>query len=331
MPLDFSEAGTSVSLSPLFLPTPAKPSAPKAITSKRDGRVQVAVRIKPPADHESESCLTWAGGNSVTFEQPEVENEIMNGPSLTPKRCATPSRAQTPARRIPGSILKTAGRTPGGVRTPAGRTPVGRTPVGRTPGARTPGGRTPGLPEAPKRFEYDSVCGPECEQEDVFAYAQPLVEAALTGSNACVLAYGQTGSGKTHSMVGNGWSPGLVPRIADHLFDALTRDVEASSEDDGRAASTATISCLEIYNENIKDLLTPPPARLGRATDRWQSDANRKQPAGLKLRSGKGGTYVAGLTQQAVASSGQMFDVIDLVMANRQTAATSMNDASSRR
>ena len=121
MPLDFSEAGTSVSLSPLFLPTPAKPAAPtpKAITSKRDGRVQVAVRIKPPADQDAESCLTWAGGNSVTFEQPEVENEVMNG--QTPKRCATPSRAQTPGR-IPGSILKTAGRTPGGVRTPAGRT-----------------------------------------------------------------------------------------------------------------------------------------------------------------------------------------------------------------
>ena len=192
MPLDFSEAGTSVSLSPLFLPTPAKPSAPKAVASKRDGRVQVAVRIKPPTDHESESCLTWAGGNSVTFEQPEAENVITNGPSLTPKRCATPSRAQTPAR-IPGSILKTAGRTPGGVRTPAGRTPGGRTPAGRTPGGRTPGGRTPGLPEAPKRFEYDSICGPECEQEEVFAYAQPLVEAALTGSNAACSRTGRRG------------------------------------------------------------------------------------------------------------------------------------------
>ena len=274
MPLDFSEAGTSVSLSPLFLPTPAKPSAPKAIASKRDGRVQVAVRIKP-ADQaaESESCLTWSGGNSLTFEQPEVESEVTNGPSQTPKRCATPSRAHTPAR-IPGSILKTAGRTPGGVRTPAGRTPMGRTPggrtpAGRTPAGRTPGGRTPGLPEAPKRFEYDSVCGPECEQEEVFAHAQPLVEAALSGSNACVLAYGQTGSGKTYTMIGERGNPGVVPRCMDLVWDTI----EASAETEW----LLTLTYVELYNDAFRDLLIDAPAGGARPLPIELEEARRKQ------------------------------------------------------
>ena len=330
MPLDFSEAGTSVSLSPLFLPTPAKPSAPKAITSKRDGRVQVAVRIKPPADHESESCLTWAGGNSVTFEQPEVENEIMNGPSLTPKRCATPSRAQTPARRIPGSILKTAGRTPGGVRTPAGRTPVGRTPGGRTPGARTPGGRTPGLPEAPKRFEYDSVCGPECEQEDVFAYAQPLVEAALTGSNACVLAYGQTGSGKTFTMIGEHGNPGVVPRCMDLVWDTI----EASADE---TEWQLTLTYVELYNDAFRDLLIEAPAGGARPLPIELEEARRKQSAiGLREERTKGGgppvTYLSGSDtfNLPVHSRGQMHVLLQRGHAARAVGCTKLNEQSSR-
>ena len=333
MPLDFSEAGTSVSLSPLFLPTPAKPSAPKAIASKRDGRVQVAVRIKPPTDHESESCLTWAGGNSVTFEQPEVENVITNGPSLTPKRCATPSRAQTPAR-IPGSILKTAGRTPGGVRTPAGRTPggrtpAGRTPAGRTPGGRTPGGRTPGLPEAPKRFEYDSICGPECEQEEVFAYAQPLVEAALTGSNACVLAYGQTGSGKTFTMIGEHGNPGVVPRCMDLVWDTIEASVETEWQ--------LTLTYVELYNDAFRDLLIAAPAGGARPLPIELEEARRKQSAiGLREERSKGGgppvTYLSGSDtfNLPVRSRGQMHELLQRGHAARAVGCTKLNEQSSR-
>ena len=80
--------------------------------------------------------------------------------------------------------------------------------------------------------------------------------------------YGQTGSGKSHSMIGTDLQPGLVPRIADHLFDSMQRAKAAADAADPvtnadgtrrtHGTTTATVSCVEIYNENLRDLLATP-------------------------------------------------------------------------
>ena len=76
------------------------------------------------------------------------------------------------------------------------------------------------------------------------------------GCSTTVFAYGQTGTGKTHTMCGdledpspNGW--GLIPRSAAKIFeycgqkDMLEWDIRCSY--------------LEIYNEELKDLLVDEP------------------------------------------------------------------------
>ncbi|XP_048602075.1 kinesin-like protein KIN-4C [Brassica napus] len=82
----------------------------------------------------------------------------------------------------------------------------------------------------------------------------PLVEDLFKGYNATVLAYGQTASGKTYTMgmgTNCGTSDGIIPKVMEYVF---TR-VEA-------VKSQIRVSFLEIYNEEIYDLLASnPPSR----------------------------------------------------------------------
>jgi hypothetical protein len=91
--------------------------------------------------------------------------------------------------------------------------------------------------------------------EDVVA---PLVAAALDGYNAAVLCYGQTGAGKTYSMCGGDTfqERGLVPRAIEAAFRAA-----AATPDH---AITLRISCLEIYNDELYDLLAQGSAARAR-------------------------------------------------------------------
>jgi len=93
-----------------------------------------------------------------------------------------------------------------------------------------------------------------------------MVRAALDGENVCLLAYGQTGAGKTHSVWGEPatGAPGLAPRAAAALFTALGK----STASGGRLAATVTASVLELYCDDLRDLLaekSTSPSR-GRAT-----------------------------------------------------------------
>jgi hypothetical protein len=79
------------------------------------------------------------------------------------------------------------------------------------------------------------------------------------GFNATILAYGQTGSGKTHSM-GTGSTlgipfekVGIVPRVFKFIFDELELR-KAQSE---FCSFKVKIAFLELYNEELHDLLDP--------------------------------------------------------------------------
>ena len=87
-----------------------------------------------------------------------------------------------------------------------------------------------------------------------------LVESVLEGYNGTMFAYGQTGCGKTHTMMGPAASldpactpemqegRGIIPRAVRHIFsfiDAADKGIKF----------LVRCSYLEIYNENILDLL----------------------------------------------------------------------------
>lgn len=159
---------------------------------------------------------------------------------------------------------------------------------------------------------YDEEDNHFADQEKVYhALGRGALDNALHGYNACIFAYGQTGSGKTHSMMGNTALPkefGIVPRLCSDLF------VHVAEHSSDLLSFSVEVSYMEIYNEQVFDLLQPG-----------------KKSQSLKLRNHRTlGPYVEGLSKFAVGS----FDDIRKFMENgnalRTTAATNMNDTSSR-
>lgn len=120
-------------------------------------------------------------------------------------------------------------------------------------------GAAPG--EAPRAFTFDHAFGPGASQQQVYdATARELVDSALAGYNATLFAFGQTGTGKTHTMEGgsrgsghegsaDGLPPdaGIIPRTFGQIFAAIN-----ASQDQ---TFLVRASMLEIYNEEIRDLL----------------------------------------------------------------------------
>lgn len=142
-------------------------------------------------------------------------------------------------------------------------------------------------------------------------------EAFFKGVNVTMFAYGQTGSGKSYSVLGanTGDHRGLLPRIMQAAFDVEIRN---RYNEPGYAASVS-VTFLEIYNEEIKDLLDPnnsDPSYIPKKLD-------VKQHPTL-------GVFVPGITEKEVHSFDDCDKQLECGTACRTVAATSMNATSSR-
>ncbi|GMH08058.1 hypothetical protein Nepgr_009898 [Nepenthes gracilis] len=170
-------------------------------------------------------------------------------------------------------------------------------------------------------FTFDSVADTEASQVDIFQLVgAPLVENCLAGFNSSVFAYGQTGSGKTYTM----WGPanalleeklltdqqGLTPRVFEQLFARINE--EQTKHANKELEYQCRCSFLEIYNEQITDLLEPSPKNL-----QIREDV-------------KSGVYVENLTEVCVSSMKDIIRILLKGLSNRRTGATSINAESSR-
>ncbi|KAL3700311.1 hypothetical protein R1sor_018333 [Riccia sorocarpa] len=174
-----------------------------------------------------------------------------------------------------------------------------------------------GQPES--RYTFDHVAGENITQEKLFSVAGlPMVENCMAGYNSCMFAYGQTGSGKTHTMLGDiddldhrpSDKRGMTPRVFEYLFSKIRMEQERRQVE--QLKFSCKCSFLEIYNEQITDLLEPTSTNL-----QLREDA-------------KTGVYVENLTEIEVRS---VQDIIGLLLqgsSNRKVAATNMNRESSR-
>jgi hypothetical protein len=98
---------------------------------------------------------------------------------------------------------------------------------------------------------FDGVIEPTAKNSAVFSRCvAPLVGRVLQGVSCCCFAYGQTGSGKTFTMLGTRTDPGVLPCAIKAVFDAV-----AAKEAGAAATVTCRMSYLEIYNEEVNDLL----------------------------------------------------------------------------
>lgn len=106
---------------------------------------------------------------------------------------------------------------------------------------------------AGKNMSFDKVFGQSADQNKVFSEVSELVQSALDGYNVCIFAYGQTGSGKTFTMQGGNTkeTEGIIPRSIAQILETSKTMAEDGWEFQIQA------SFLEIYNEEIVDLLSP--------------------------------------------------------------------------
>ncbi|GJN36240.1 hypothetical protein PR202_gb25082 [Eleusine coracana subsp. coracana] len=176
-----------------------------------------------------------------------------------------------------------------------------------------------------RTFAFDKVFGPSSKQKDLFEQSiSPIVNEVLEGYNCTIFAYGQTGTGKTYTMEGggtrktkNGELPtdaGVIPRAVRQIFDIL----EAQC-----AEYSMKVTFLELYNEEITDLLAPEEPKFPVPEDKT------KKPIAL-MEDGKGFVFVRGLEEEIVYSAGEIYKILDKGSAKRRTAETLLNKQSSR-
>jgi kinesin family protein C2/C3 len=159
-------------------------------------------------------------------------------------------------------------------------------------------------------FNFDKVFGQDSTQEEVFEETGPLVVSVLDGYNVCIFAYGQTGSGKTHTMEGSQAMRGVNYRSLSMLF-------QLAHERRRIAKYEFKVSLLEIYNEQIKDLIESHDVKGELKKLDVKNDPN-------------GGTYVAELKTSRVECIEDVLQVMSVGMRNRSTSSTNMNCQSSR-
>ncbi|PPD95590.1 hypothetical protein GOBAR_DD07388 [Gossypium barbadense] len=173
-----------------------------------------------------------------------------------------------------------------------------------------------------RTFLFDKVFGPSSQQKELFDLAvSPIVNEVLEGYNCTIFAYGQTGTGKTYTMEGgarkkNGEFPsdaGVIPRSVKQIFDIL----EAQN-----AEYSMKVTFLELYNEEITDLLAPEE------TMKFVDDKSKK-PIAL-MEDGKGGVFVRGLEEEIVTTANEIYKILEKGSAKRRTAETLLNKQSSR-
>ncbi|CAL8340955.1 unnamed protein product [Merluccius merluccius] len=169
--------------------------------------------------------------------------------------------------------------------------------------------RRPGVPEPPKVFTFDGTYFMEQTTEQMYnEVAYPLVEGVTEGFNGTIFAYGQTGSGKSFTMQGvsdPAVQRGVIPRAFDHVFESIQCAENAKF--------LVRASYLEIYNEEVRDLLGSDP----------------KQKMELKEHPERG-VYVRDLSMHAVHGVGECERLMERGWRSRAVGCTLMNKDSSR-
>ncbi|KAF7806316.1 kinesin-like protein KIN-8A isoform X2 [Senna tora] len=155
-----------------------------------------------------------------------------------------------------------------------------------------------------RHFTFDASFPDSATQQEVYSTTtSELVEAVLQGRNGSVFCYGATGAGKTYTMLGTMENPGVMVLAIKDLFSKIRqRSFDGNHE--------VHLSYLEVYNETVRDLLSP-----GRP---------------LVLREDKQGIVAAGLTQYRAYSTDEVMALLQQGNQNRTTEPTRVNETSSR-
>nr|XP_027077156.1 kinesin-like protein KIN-12D [Coffea arabica] len=204
---------------------------------------------------------------------------------------------------------------------------------------------SPGLGNLKTRFTFDHVACETVDQETLFRIiGVAMVENSLSGYNCCMLlAYGQAGSGKTYTMLGEieqqcskpSLNCGMVSRIFDFLFRRIR------SEEESRMDQKLKFNCkcplLEIYNEQIIDLLDTSPTSLlvfsvfyldyydNYNELRYCISSDHHISYFMLREDTKKGVYVENLSELRVQAVGDILELLRQGSLNKKVAATNTN------
>ncbi|OUZ99765.1 Kinesin [Macleaya cordata] len=158
-----------------------------------------------------------------------------------------------------------------------------------------------------KTFKFDRVYTPKDDQVDVFVDASPMVVSVLDGYNVCIFAYGQTGTGKTFTMEGPEHNRGVNYRTLKELFNIARQRSDTFTYN-------ISVSVLEVYNEQIRDLLATSPT-------------TKK----LEIRQASEGVHhVPGIVEANVENIKEVWDVLQAGSNARVVGSNNVNEHSSR-
>ncbi|GAD93175.1 conserved hypothetical protein [Paecilomyces variotii No. 5] len=200
------------------------------------------------------------------------------------------------------------------------------------------------VPQGRKLFVFDRVFPETVDQEGIWEYLSDSVNSFIQGYNVSILAYGQSGAGKSYTMgtsgpneQNNSKAMGVIPRAAQLLFEKLdgtppthTRSVSTGIRTPSRYSMSSTTgfgkngadknwqlkaTYVEIYNEQLRDLLIPDTGERAAVTIR--EDA-------------KGRIILTGLHQVTINSFEDLIGALNFGSSIRQTDSTAVNAKSSR-
>ncbi|KAK0545048.1 hypothetical protein OC846_005818 [Tilletia horrida] len=177
-------------------------------------------------------------------------------------------------------------------------------------------------------FSFDRVLGLADGQAQVYENAaEHLIPRFLEGFNVTILAYGQTSSGKSYTMgtaasdadyeaLVAGRSPdpsvGIIPRAVAQIFAGIRQNQSRS----GAVQYTVKVSFIEIYNEDLIDLLAV-------------HDGDSRPL--VQIREGKNGQIMwQGLREVKVNGVADVMNHLLQGSSSRRTDQTDMNAQSSR-
>uniref|UniRef100_H2YU63 Kinesin-like protein unc-104 n=1 Tax=Ciona savignyi TaxID=51511 RepID=H2YU63_CIOSA len=180
--------------------------------------------------------------------------------------------------------------------------------------------------ENPKSFNFDHSYWSHKVTDDQFASQKQvyndlgveMLQHAFDGYNVCIFAYGQTGAGKSYTMMGKHDSTdqgGIIPQMCQEMFARISESTENNNLNDSEGSVTFSVevSYMEIYCEQVRDLLNP------------------KNNKNLRVREHPLlGPYVEDLSKLAVQSFSDINNLMDEGNKARTVAATNMNATSSR-
>lgn len=201
-------------------------------------------------------------------------------------------------------------------------------------------------PQGRRLFTFDRVFDESLNQAGIWEYLEESINAFVQGYNVSMLAYGQSGAGKSYTMGTSGLAEqcnteamGVIPRAAAALFEKLegikpsirhsmpslrtpakyfSPSTTCSSSRNPTKYWTLKASYVEIYNEQLRDLLVP------------ETTPSYERQNVVIREDVKGHIILSGLHQIEINSVEDMMSALNFGSMIRQTDSTAINAKSSR-